>query len=226
MGTYIYIDKFVLTEETTCECDSNSIIKDKTRPIIYDNPNYSKIRMPYINIDSIDAEKLNNEIEVYYTKSLKLNDKSDIDDFPLFYDYYSNTNTLSIICVFRPASVNYYKAVNIDLKTGKRVDNLDLILASNVNRDEIKDTMVKIFDDSIDQERETYYKATTLPGEEENMYDKNINYLKNLSLDDTEMYLNNSGELCIIVDEYQPAGSEVNRKIMNINKKEYEKITE
>ena len=226
LGTYIYVDKFVLTDdkECVCDCDNKSIIKDNSKPIVYDNVKYNYLKIAYINIDSIDADKANTEIEEFFTKTHKLTDIEDTTGFITKYNYFSNSNILSIISLYHPAAVNFFKAVNINIKTGKMVDNSDLILTSGINKDEINDIMVKIFEDSIDQENESYYKATTLPGETENVYDKNVNNFKDMKVDNLEMYLNNNGELCVIVEEYQIAGSETNRRIMNINKKAYEKF--
>jgi len=227
LGTYIYIEKFVLTEDKcVCDCDNKSIIKDNTKSVVYDNEKYKNLKIPYINIDSVDAEKLNDELEEFYIKTNKLTDDTNIKDFNMTYDYYSNSNILSIISAYHPDSVNFYKAVNINLKTGKIVDNDELVLVANYNKTEFYDTLIKIYDSSIDQESEKLYKEPKQPGEEETIYDKTINSIKNKSFDKYEMYLNNKGELCVIVEEYQPAGADTNRKIMNLIKKTYEEITE
>ena len=221
LGTYIYIDKFVLTEDNTCVCEDDSLLKDKNKVIVYDNPNYKKLEIPYINIDSVDAGKLNTKLEEFYTKELKLSDKSNLDKVAMAYDYYSNSNYLSVICLYSSEGINYYKTANINFKTGKEVDPIDLLIEASFKREDFYDTIIKVYDNGIDQYEEFHKPLDT---EGKTIYSLTLDAIKEKKIEDYEMYLNNNKELCVVIEEYQPSGETTNRRVVNLSKVKYEKI--
>lgn len=221
LGTYIYIDKFILTEETTCDCSDDSLLKDKNKVIVYDNPNYKKLEIPYINIDSVDAGKLNTKLEEFYTKELKLSDKSNLDKVAMAYDYYSNSNYLSVICLYSSEGINYYKTANINFKTGKEVDPIDLLLAANFKREDFYNTIIDVYDKGIDQSQEFYVAPE--PGDK-TIYTMTIDSIKEKQIEDYEMYLNDNKELCVVIEEYEATGETTNRKVVNLSKAKYENV--
>ena len=231
LGSYIVYDKFINTnkdKKDTVEVKETkkeeSILKDKSKPIVYTLGNYKYKKVPFINIDSDDAERLNNEIDDYVTKSGKDTDYG--EGYSLSYDYFQNDEILSVLLKIDTIGASkYYKTVNINTKTGKKVSNSDLLKIKNIDENGIGNAIFDIY--VKDAEESGYidtYKTQHIYGDGfTSVYDGTKMLIDSKKIDDFDMYLNSKGDLCVIEEVYLIAGPEKNFYKFNLNINSYEK---
>ena len=233
LGGYIVYDKFIdvdpksnIKEENKKkeEKEEKSIIKDKDKKIVYTEGDYEYKKVPVININSDDADALNKEIKEYVEKMGASSDYG--EGFSLSYDYYENDNILSVrLKITTIGSPRYYKTVNIDSKTGKKLTNYDLIKYKNIDGNEIGKTVFNIYvkDAENNDSLETAKTQRVYNDEFTSVYEANERGLTNKKYNEFDMYLNSKGELCVIAEVYLIAGPEKNFYIYNLNTKTIEK---
>ncbi len=146
------------------------LYKDSTKNLVYDiektayneAQNFSiKVKLPYVNIDSTYAEEINKaiiniELETYNTVS---------------YSSYLNDNILSIVIRManRLAAIEevYYLVYNIDIYTGERVSNAEILNYLNTTEEKVlkqlpekyKNAFVSIWKDHLNEVYEDYTKS-------------------------------------------------------------------
>lgn len=232
LGTYIVYDK-VINNETVPKTESRkekgkeeteSIIKDKNKDIVYSEDEYKYKKVPIINIDSEDADKLNQDIIEYVDKMGQETNYG--EGYSLSYDYFQNDEILSVLLKIDTIGASkYYKTVNINTKTGKKVSNSDLLKLKNIDENEIGNAIFDIY--VKDAEESGYidtYKTQHIYGDGfTSVYDGTKMLIDSKKIDDFDMYLNSKGDLCVIEEVYLIAGPEKNFYKFNITKNMYEK---
>lgn len=227
LGTYIVYDKVINKDEVVSKTDSNDkkgIIKDESKEIVYSDNEYQYKKIPIINIDTEDADDLNKEINEYVDKMGQ--DTNYGEGYKLSYVYYENDEILSILLTINTyGSSKYYKTVNINSKTGKKVSNYDLIKTKSIDENEIGNAIFDIYVKDAEKNGllDTYKTQHVYGDEFTSVYDASNNLIKSKKYDDFDMYLNSNGELCVISDVYLIAGPEKNFYIFNLNLYNYEK---
>ena len=230
---FIAYDKFI--KKDTCKCtkcdvketkneDTKVSKKDASKGIVYDDGTNQYKRVPIINIDSTDANKLNKEINDYVDKMSSETDYGEA--YALTYDYFENNDVLSIkMTITTIGSSRYYKTVNINSNTGKEVSNYDLIKSKSIDENEIGNAIFDIYTKEAEKNGSLdVYKTQHIYGDEyTSVYDGTKNLVTNKKYDDFDMYLNSKGELCVISDVYLIAGPEMNFYVFNLNSYSYEK---
>lgn len=225
LSSYIFIDKFLVIERrgntsnktniVNNNSEEKSLVKDSSKEVVYNNENYlPDNEVPYINIDSKDAERLNEEIEEYY--------KSVINDYydSIIYNYYVSDDIVSIVVRYMPGgSTKEYKVYKINKETGYEVTNSDILKIKNITKETLITKMKAIF---LERVKTTEAYSMHIYGDEFTTVEQATNRnIENLSLDTALIYLNDNNNLCVIEEEYQIAGAETGNYIMNIDKSSY-----
>ena len=185
---------------------------DDTKELVYSV--YNKMtseysyNIPAINIDSDDVKTINNEIDSYYKSRAEEGSSAT----KIKYESYTNENTLSLlISIEYPNDCIYYKAYNVDIYTGKRITNEELIKAKNVSE---KELTTKIKELAKAKYASKYSKLS-----DDAMYDEQLNKTiadKNCTIDNY-MFLNEDGKISVVVDIYSLAGADKYEEIIEIN---------
>lgn len=231
LGTYIVYDKVINKDEAVSKTDSNDkkettkgIIKDESKEIVYSDNEYQYKKIPIINIDTEDADDLNKEINEYVDKMGQ--DSNYGEGYKLSYVYYENNEILSILLTINTyGSSKYYKTVNINSKTGKKVSNYDLIKIKSIDENEIGNAIFDIYvKDAEKNGLLDTYKTQHIYGDGfTSVYDGTKMLIDSKKIDDFDMYLNSKGDLCVIEEVYLIAGPEKNFYKFNLNINSYEK---
>ena len=130
-------------EETKKE--EKSILKDKDKEIVYTLGDYKYKKVPYINIDTEDAEKLNKKITNFVDKN---GNDTDYGEYKaLDYVYYTNDDVLSVVVFVKyPTPDRYYETVNINTKTGEIVSNDDLLKLKKIDSTELSQKVFNVYE--------------------------------------------------------------------------------
>lgn len=219
LAGYICYDKFIAKDnkcdvEKTTETDNKKILlKDKTKDIVYSSlkdkikvseDGYFYYNIPQVNINSSDAQVINDEINSKLKKEYDdvkkaLEESKGEYIASMFeeidYKYYINDNILSLFIYSKGEveSDSDYYIYNIDIYTGKKVSNEDILKIKQLNEETFKSKMIDAFK-SLEK-----HMTDGSHGSDEfakNQYNKNISNLKESSLDSYQIYLNDKKELC------------------------------
>lgn len=221
LGGYIAYDKFYNKEEVK-ETPTNTVekvkekkilIKDESQEIVYadiDEKHEGKIkRVPYINIDSKYADKINDEIDSMVKKGL---DGQVADTaYAVDYKYYVNGEIVSVKFSWETeGSQTFSKIYNINQYTGEEVTNSEMLSQANITESDLNNKMV-----------ESYKTARPLESIEGNKdapvkecYQKDIDTLTNGKI--KGMYLADNNELCVLFEVNYVAGAGTGEAILNV----------
>lgn len=182
-------------------------------------------KIPQINIDSADAEKINERIRNDYGKDYeKQKEYIDQNDsvaglFKIEYAYHINGDVLSVVMEsFLEGDNRERSAYNINIKTGEEVTNLDLLKQKGLNESEfpsmLSNLLADLYKDMYTPSSDQLYYANTAE-----LYNRQYNKTIDLSNCgvDNYMYLNVKGHLCVIVTRYNIAGGESTKVIIDID---------
>ena len=205
---------------------------DESKDIVYTlySKNDNAINVPYINIDSPDVKRINDEIEDYY--------KPRIDGDPMEFGYphnvkyysYINDNILSLVIeVITDNGINEYKVYNLDIYDGTVVTNTDILKLKKLTESEFLTKLKELYQNkfiSLYGSKEEWAEKSMAPWQDKN----NINYsqiyeeyelqLKN-TIDprnysiDTPIYLNENGKISIVANIFSMAGANTYRHIID-----------
>ena len=192
---------------------------DETKEIVYDS--YTKTgvgysyTLPYINIDSKEAKRINTQIEEYYKPIINENlqdEEESVFTHIIEYKSYINDNVLSLLITLNTVhDTTEYKVYNLDIYTGKEITNSELIDIKNISEKELLDTMETVYSDFFAD----LYK--TVKDEQPEEYERNL--ARTISSDNyslqTPMFLNENGKLCVIAHIYTYVGPESIYTIIN-----------
>lgn len=167
--------------------------------------NQAKCRLPQLSVDSEDAESINNDIHEEYDKVF--------DDIETYYqdyemnrtDYvaYLNGNILSLVIETRTTNTpnSFFKVYNIDVKTGKELNNEDVVNLSNISLNEAYGQLYsKIESIYTDEQKELVDAETYESIKGKSLDDKNIQ--------ESMFYYNENGSLMAAYRYYWFAGAE------------------
>lgn len=154
-------------------------------------------RYPELMLTSPDAEAINKELADRFHKDIPSNEEQALNLTTLDYEAYLNSSTLSVVTIIGYNGGNTYGvAYNIDVQTGKRMDNEAVAaaygMAYSTAMTELKDELTDDYDEkwsmlgANDQER-----AKTLA-------DENVK----ASL----LYIDGDGDLMALVETYAAVG--------------------
>ncbi|MBQ8234106.1 MAG: hypothetical protein IJZ36_00805 [Bacilli bacterium] len=202
---------------------------DETKEVVYDSFTYSssafKVSLPYININSNDANKINKEID-----NLKKVVQKSIDEYEqgspsikdVKYYTYINNNILSVVIINQLyGDVINYNVYNIDIYQGTIINNSNLLNTSKINQIEFLNGLKEIYKSkfiSLYGTKEEY--ENSLKTNEFNYTSDEINELKekyddgfknttsydNITLD-IPMYLDSNNKVNIIATIYSLEGT-------------------
>lgn len=227
LGTYVAYDKFIKPnntkenkkEEKKEETKKESILIDEDKDVVYTVGDNSYYKKPYINIKTDDATEFNKLIDSFAGDSSKYN-----EDVHLNYIKYTNGDVISLITYIKqPMPVREYLVLNINTKTGKRVSNSNLLESKKVESSSLNDKILYIYDNKDGIETDKEMTSNNGP---ETIYEANVNTIKSNKVDSYDMYLNDNGDLCAIVDLQTFAGSGHSVLIFNVTKNVTESLNE
>ena len=232
-------------DKEVTDIKANKISKlDESKDLVYSSfSKYSSqysYSIPYINIDSADVKKINNEIESYYKPLVAGEIANEAKGLSVImdnvkYTSYVNDNTLSLVVSHEyPNDCIGYKVYNIDIYKGTIITNDNILSMKKINESEYLD----ILKDSYKQEfintygtQEKYinsinglqngsYNLTESElQKEKNNYNTLLN--KTIASDNystqTPMFLNEKGKICVIGKIYSLVGAESYDHIINTN---------
>lgn len=205
---------------------------DENKDIVY--ASFSKYSseysysIPYINIDSADAKKINDEIESYYKPLVEAEIKNETEGLSVImynvkYNSYVNDNVLSLIvsCEY-PNDCIGYKVYNLDIYKGTIISNDDILNMKNLNETKflglLKEIYEKEFISSYGTKEAFINNLKNAPvgwteseiQEQTKEYERQLN--KTVSSDNysikTPIFLNENGKICIVGTIYSMAGAE------------------
>ena len=214
---------------------------DESKDLLYSS--YSKYSsqysysIPYINIDSADAKKINSEIQTYYKNLVEQELKYEAQGYSVHmdtikYTSYINNNILSVVISNTyPNSCIYYKVYNLDIYNGTTVSNADILNLKNITEAKLLDKLKELYKNkfvSLYGTRENYINnMKTAPigwtetelQEQAKLYDEQFNYTisdNNCSIS-TPMFLNDDGNICVVATIYSLAGASSYQHIIDTN---------
>ena len=212
--------------ETSDDLIANLEKIDSSKEIVYTGDEYTlndgsqtnHYKYPVININSDDVKKVNEEIKKDYGFN-----RSEIDDeFAYFYEceiidysYFVNDNNLSVVLIKGGNDSTFSKSYNIDLKTGKSVENTTLL--KDINLDEAKQKLnaeaEKVVKASYDQYNSPQGNHSWMDDYIKQWTEKREKDLENL----TNVYLDKDGDVCIRFDFDALGGQETCWKVAEVN---------
>lgn len=204
-------------EEKKCDKidDDEEIVFDAIDKVIGGN----KYKVPTINIDSIYAKNCNSEMKKYVEEEIKLYEKATKlpNNIITTCNYYwaLNDNILSVVFFIGKADIDEYHVYNIDINTGERIINSEILEAAKINdyifaengSEAMKDFFEHYaFDSSIIKDKtSSEYKEAYENSTGRGNFDRYM-----------DMFLNKNGELCVIAKVSIPGKTKTDNTILNI----------
>lgn len=229
---FIVYDKFIKNDdnkvieknETNSKNEKNAKKVDEKKDYVYTLYNGDYYNIPYINIDSSDAKKMNEEIKDF-TNYEKREESYNLYHKAKYY-FYVNDDIISVVLVDAgetPSSI-YYKIFNINKKTGNKATNDEILSIVGLSFEEVKTKIMETYE-TINAEYINIAKESITRYDDNNdvislsVYDANKKYINDLDINEVNMYLSNNSELCIETEEYVIAGPRSVRRVYNLTKK-------
>lgn len=171
------------------------------------------IVVPYINIDSEDVKKINEEIEKIYNeqaeqfKSNVQDAKLNNNEFPWWtstsYEVYTNDNVLSVLITTESGGTDQitkkYNAYNIDLQTLKCIEYKDLYKIAGLTDSNINEKVENAIK-NIEQYSGEFIKENFEEAEISEWIDNSItNYKDSVSNNSIVYFLDETGTLQVVV---------------------------
>lgn len=215
------------SEENTLASDSeekNTIKKKVEKEDLvfdyYDKKIFGKeYKIPEINLDYENVEKINKEIASLVEDEIKdLEKETEFPEMALAgteYNWYLNDNILSLVFCTKNYHVENYYVYNVDVYTGETIENQEILDAVKMEEknftekcvDAVKDYYENILYSSEVEQQAGYYYTEAL--------NKSIAE-SNFKVSKSKIYLNDSGEVCIVAEVYLVAGATSNNFPINI----------
>ena len=112
------------------------------------------------------------------------------------------------------------KTYNIEISTGKVIDNIELLKKMNIEESDVKETIIrdirfKMYD--IYNEP-SVYGASSFIEEQKN---KTLDKYENISIDEIELYLNDDANICAYLVIYAIVGGDYLTEIWNLETSEF-----
>ena len=183
---------------------------------------YAKdIIVPFINIDSNDASKANDEIKEVFDKAINFYNEgveNKTNFVSIDYEKFIDNNIASVNLWYGKGGTDVirpdYYTYTFDLTTGKIMSFEELYQKFGLNKnqvdmkikEEITDEVNDIFEDSFRDINNTTYINESIDNYEKNLEDNTLKY-----------FVNDDGELCIIARLSIPAGAGYQDTIFEID---------
>lgn len=224
------------TNQQNNESVSKELLKDSSKEIVYAYVNDAKTwtetsvngdyevgysyKIPQINIDSTDAEKINRKIQDEYMEAYTQGKEyNGAGCSKIEYAYHINGDIVSVVIAsFWDGGSAGRTAYNINSKTGKEVTNSELLSKKGITEADFPSKLSKILAEKL--------KGMYTPSEEQLSYSgsaefyntqyKRTTALENCSVNN-DMYLNANNQLCVITTRYNIAGGDATEIIVNID---------
>ena len=214
----VFVSKIENKRDWVYDADYKKDITEESYSTEFNETYFAKdIVVPYINIDSSDAIKANDEIKSIFDSAIKtfndgIKDKlSYVDECN--YRSYINGDVLSIIVTFGEGATdvvrpNYY-AYNFDLKTGKKLSFEEVYTLAGFSSNDI--------DSKVENAISLALQSESLPPQFEQYQSDSISNYKDSLKDNTiQYYLSDNSELNVVVTLSINAGSGLKTTIITV----------
>jgi len=175
--------------------------------------------IPYIDIESEDAKKMNEEIKekylVHYNEAIKDMEEGYNITGEVYYKSYINGDVLSVVAYRTVHGWIDYATYNINVKTGKKVDNNELLEMKGLNKEEVRNEIVNFMAEKVSLGS---YEDMTESEEKEHQQELLQKVYETVIDDNTQFYLNEENHLCIIAVEYVLAGAGEYERLYDLDK--------
>ena len=237
MGGYIIYSKSIPEEDnnkTNIQTNSqtgnqNGVEEEvKTEEKVYVYSKYEKkdakniYDIPYIDIETDEIKKVNDEIEKYYKPIItEMDEANKINEVhptrKINYEYYINGDILSLrIKQYSEFSGSVSsKSYNINIKTKKVLANSDLLKEINITEEDFKSKLKEAAKNkfiSVNKTKKEWQEGQNQDADLD-FYDEQLNQTiseDNINIDNL-MFLNRNGKITVVLKIYLLAGSEFNQ---------------
>lgn len=197
---------------------------DETKDYVYtqfsEKSNDYSYDIPFVNINSIDAQSVNDDIQNAYLDEAKEELANNVDGlsitmYKVEYECHVNDDILSLVVSKEfPNDCVYYKTYNINTFTGKKLSNKDLLELKKISEDEflnkMKDTVTKYVEDNFSNLKKDFYGSKDEP--------QSYLYILENTLDrcsiELPMFLDENRDINYIIDVNSIAGADAYSHIM------------
>lgn len=185
-------------------------------------------KIPKININSDDVNEINKEINDKIISQAKkcvsfLEKNESVGLYKVNYLYYINNDILSIVINSNhDNSIVAYYVYNIDIKSGKRVKNEELIKMNNMTKEQFTNKLQSATGNKFIEkygEINDYLKTQNFEGSKE-MYQSQYNNTistSNCNADNQMIFLDANGKINVVAKIYSLAGADAYYHIVNLN---------
>ena len=207
--------------------------RDYNKDIVYTlytskSTNNHETKIPRLNINSIYADRINEEINTLMLRDYEIDDKEiKCKEYcsQITYIYYLNNNILSLLVKDDSAespNAHVYHTYNIDIYTGEEITNKELVKLKKIKEEDFSLKLSNIIKKAYPFDK--YYDGKNNYPEEKayamQVYNRIVD-LKNCSIDN-KMFLNDKGQLLVIVGIHYYAGGEgATYNLINMDTKQY-----
>lgn len=220
------VSKLDATKEWVYDSDYEKKVNAESYSTEYNETYYARdIVVPYINIDSQDAVKANNEIRTVFDSAIKtfndgIEDKlSYVDECG--YESYVNDDVLSIVLTFGKGATDVvypvYYTYNFDLATGNRLSYEEVYKKAGFDLSDV-DSKVESAITNTMKDRMSNFPSDSYPdGTTFDTYNNESieNYRKSVENDTIKYFLSNDRKINVVVKLSVPAGTgEIDTLIM------------
>ena len=197
-----------------------ALVTDARSEIVYSDGTEISLSIPTINLNGAEIEKINSEILSKYDS--EIDDRIEYvnisagKDAELYYEWYVNGDILSVVIKIGGVYMHSYSydVYNISISNKSLLDDNAILDFLNLSKplylEKIKHAVTEYFKENIDPCDDSvnpYWKDS---------FDRTVS---EDNLNNAKLYLNNSGDLCVIACIFQTAGAAYN--YYNINVDEY-----
>lgn len=173
-----------------------------------------KSNLPIINLDYENVKKVNQEIQAYYEENR--------DGGKFDYDSYLNDNILSVVIEDESYFAEWvsYTTYNIDIYTGKILNNIELLYYKDFLTADINTKIEQVIANKFikDYNLAANYIFNYAEGQTDTEKEINDLYYKSLGWNsiNSQMFLDDNGNINIIADIASMAGAESYYHIVNL----------
>ena len=181
---------------------------------LYESEYLNDIKVPYININSEDAAKANDEIKEIYKKEINKYTKGALDEGSTIaeceYQYYINDNVLSIVLTVKSEDLvtyNYY-TYNFSLNTGKKLEYNEIYEKAGLNSSNIDSKVESAITEKMREMMNNFDDVNYPEGTSFSTYNNESknNYIKSVSNNSLNYFLSKDGNLNVVIALSIPAG--------------------
>lgn len=169
------------------------------------------LKAPYINLDSADAKKVNNELKSLYLEKAKKFDACATDEVKcsqiLTYRTYKHNDILSVVVIdgyqaTAPWVLNYH-TYNFDLKSDNLINYKDMLSMLDYNYDNTLDNIKKLTKEKMDSIYGEHVDLNTCCSNNSSCYEKAYEKIDgSINNNDIYYFVNDNGKLNVLTIPY------------------------